>query len=438
MFLKPQINDHLVVTPREISYEGLGVVKFSNYTIFVYDLFPDEQAEIKIIKAQSKIAFARVVKFIKTSKDRINTFESHNLDSAPLINLSYDKQIEFKQNYLQKLLTWNLDIDKSVIHNFISSPKIYNYRNKIRYKLNLYNQELALFETIAKTNQLKLAQNFILVDNNLIQIIKELTKQISDFFTKNQQEYKLKYFKEITGRINFENQVTILLEIEPLFDLPQKLINQIIKNENLKKLIELVILKNKKTAKVISKKQFQMQLLDKRFIIDPLSFFQVNIEVASKIFELALTFKQEEKLILDLFCGSGVIGQIAAQNEEILGIDIDLNAIDRAKQNAKLNKFTNAKYYTGDVFKTIANLKVDCSNSFLILDPPRAGLGEKLVNWIIDQKFKKLIYISCDPRTMTRDLKQLEKSNYKITYVQGFDMFPNTSHIETLVIIEII
>ncbi|WP_406614624.1 23S rRNA (uracil(1939)-C(5))-methyltransferase RlmD [Mycoplasma corogypsi] len=418
---------------KETSYEGLGTIRLDNQTIFVYDLFEDEIADVSIIKQTKKIVFAKVDKLIKASVYRLKNHSS-NIFSAPLINLDYQKQIEFKANYFKNLLLRNTKIKEEVIFPFVKANQIYNYRNKIRYKLSVDQNILKAYESIAKTNQLILANSFNQNKEVLNKTLTFVLNKVNTFYQTNKNS-NLKYFKQITLRTNQNNQVSLSFEIDKLYDLPKALINQITTNLNI---IEIATQKDKQTQIIYQSQQFYMQLLDKKFVISPSAFFQVNDEIASIIFtkikELLADFSN--KTIIDAFCGVGVISQLVANdNQNVFGVDIEQSAILAANYNSEINKINNAKYIAGDAFKVLVEHKQILKDSIMILDPPRAGLGKELVDFISKLNLDNLIYMSCDPRTLTRDIQFFENHGYTVKYIQGFDMFPNTSHIESVCLI---
>ncbi|VEU70858.1 23S rRNA (uracil(1939)-C(5))-methyltransferase RlmD [Mycoplasmopsis glycophila] len=436
MFAKPNLNDELIVECNEISYEGLGVVKFENFTIFVYDLFPGEKAKIKLFKTQSKIAFGYVLELLTKSSSRTNVL-LNTVFSAPLINLKYSEQIKFKNDYLFNLLQRNLKTDltqSGIYQEFTSSLAQYNYRNKIRYDLsfNSTREKLEAIEYFPKSktkipiNNQKLNKQVL---NDLLAQFLELINQV--VLDKN----KLNLYQTITLRTNNENKVSVLLKIHNDYDLPQKLVTKL---QEIPNLIELSVEKKNQIKTIFQKEEFKLELNDKLFEIKQNSFFQINNEVASKIFDKVKKLNNNSyDYFIDLFCGVGVISILSAlENQKVIGIDNEASSIQKAKQNALNNNLKDFKYICGDAFKIISKEYQNWKNPLFVVDPPRAGLGIDFVKWIAKQKIHNIIYISCDPRTLTRDLQEFEKQKYSIKKIQGFDMFPNTHHIETVVVLE--
>ncbi|WAM02161.1 23S rRNA (uracil(1939)-C(5))-methyltransferase RlmD [Mycoplasmopsis felis] len=428
------MNKKVILKCSEISYEGLGVSREFSKPIFVPNFFIDEIAEVIITKEYSKYAFGKVNKLIIKSKHRNNN-ELLCFNSAPLINLSYNEQIKQKSTYLINLLSRNLGIESTLISDFLPSSEIYNYRNKRKYPLytkenKLYFGEYINDSQIINQNQDNLIQN----KENLNKTLRIIINKINNYTQEYKKYNNLNFFKEITLRINNKNQTQVLIKIHKEFDIPKTLLNDLYDINNL---IELNIQKEESILNLFQKEPFIMKLNYMDFKVNIDSFFQINDFISSKIFKLIKNKIKKYKFqtFIDLFCGVGVISQLSCDiNQNIIGVDITRSSVHNAILNAKNNKFTHFKYLVGDAFEKIKQENIDYTNSLVIIDPPRSGLNSKLIEWLL--KFKYIIYISCDPRTLTRDLKQFLSYNFKINYIQGFDMFPNTFHVETVVFLE--
>jgi len=182
---------------------------------------------------------------------------------------------------------------------------------------------------------------------------------------------------------------------------------------------------------------FYDKLLNNKFKIDSLSFFQTNTKGAELLYSEAEKYIESAngKVVFDLYCGAGTISQsIAADAAKIYGIEIDSDAVERAKENAKLNGVKNAKFIAGDVLKEIDNL--DQKADLIIIDPPRPGINPKALEKIAAAKSKEILYISCNPKSLARDLKELEIHNYKLQKFKAVDMFPHTKHLEVITLLK--
>ncbi|UUM19770.1 MULTISPECIES: 23S rRNA (uracil(1939)-C(5))-methyltransferase RlmD [unclassified Mycoplasma] len=414
----------------ELSYQGYGVVLYNQKRIFVPDLFPNEQAIIKIEKLHSNYGYGVVETLIKRSIHRNKNQISTN--SASLINLQYHAQLKWKDQYLRNLLVKNLNINSQVIQDIVPSNLPFNYRNKVRYALKAHNQKVFYAEYINKSNTLVQVSDFSLNLKSLNYILMYVLEKINFVF--QSKINKLKLIDEIMFRVNENNQAQILFSLHSDYDLPIKLINLLKENSFI---IDLCVKKKNKIFTIFNKQDFTMNLLDKKFTLKSVNFFQVNLSVFEKILntiKAKIVNQQDADILIDAYCGVGVFSQILSSHyQQLIGIEINPSSIERAKQNALLNKVNNAHYYAGKVESVIEQKPISANNSTLIIDPPRLGLDIKVIEWISKQNLSNVIYLSCDPRTLTRDLKEFIKNQYKIEQIIPFDMFPNTHHIETLV-----
>ncbi|QCZ36612.1 23S rRNA (uracil(1939)-C(5))-methyltransferase RlmD [Mycoplasma nasistruthionis] len=427
--LKYQVGDSFEVQCNELTYQGYGAIRLENYSLFIKDLFPNEKALIKLDSVFNNYAFGSVIKHLTTSPNRNNT-QFNCVDSAPLVNLNYKAQIEFKNQYFLNLLKRNLKNDFNYV-DFQGSSKIFNYRNKVVYPLFIVRNKLQIGEIASKSHDLSIANNTI--QNQ--KIINKIINQVLNLLNQQYKAFELKNFKQLTVRCNEKNQVILAIKTSDKFTFSPEFMDKL---NQIESLIEFYQLKENKTNLLINKEPLIITLNDKKFMISIDGFFQINLNMASFIFKLISKYNLQfnTKYLIDAFCGAGVISQIINNNQIIVGNDIVQSSIDTAKLNAKLNKIDNTNYYQTDNFESFQQVIKDFSDVSLILDPPRAGIDQKSIDWILKNKPKYITYMSCDVKTLVRDLQKLEQS-YKVQHIQGFDMFPNTPHIEALTIMEL-
>ncbi|WP_036452845.1 23S rRNA (uracil(1939)-C(5))-methyltransferase RlmD [Mycoplasma buteonis] len=434
IFAELKINSVIQITATELSFEGLGTYRENKQAIFVYDLFPGETAKVQIINKSGKNYFAKVTQYLKTSDKRIGF---SRMPSASLINLNYSDQIEFKNNYLKMLLSRNTKVDLNVYHDFVPAKHQFNYRNKVRYALKVFNNQLQAFEYFPKSKNLEAISNKKLNVPQLNYVLEEFLTLINKYyFASSQANSKLSNFVEISLRVNAKNQVAIKLKTKDTFKLENNLIDYLKQNlDNVIYMTQITQVGNKESV-IYSKETFYMHLLDKKFIVSNESFFQINDEISSQMFNKIQELSNTRyNRIIDLFSGVGVIGQLVAnKSQKIIGIELEASATDDSNVNGKINSIQNFEYLNGDVFQLIKKVKIK-SYDLVLLDPPRSGLNEALIDLLSTSEVKNIIYMSCDPRTLIRDIAYFEKQGYTVKYFQSYDMFPNTHHIETITLI---
>ena len=192
----------------------------------------------------------------------------------------------------------------------------------------------------------------------------------------------------------------------------------------------IYIKNNNKYNLVYGKKYITEKLGNYKYLVSPDSFFQININTCFKLYSKIKEYVKDNKNVLDLYCGTGSIGIFVSENNNVLGIEVNEYAIEDALENAKLNDIKNIDFICGESGKTLNNIKF--KPDAIIVDPPRAGLTKEAIDNIFKLNPKELIYVSCDPMTLVRDLNLLNK-HYEIIELTPYDMFPNTKHVETIV-----
>ena len=389
---------------KSLDHYGRGITKINDKITFVDNSLPGEIVEIKINNEKKKYIEGSVLKYIKQSKERFNvSCPYYNMcGGCNIMHLSYQNQLKFKQNKIE-------DIAKKYFNNDIKINKIIgcdvdtNYRNKITFHVK---------ETIGFYNTK--SYNIINIDNCLI------SNTLINNSIKYLNKLDLKNINKITCR-TASNKLMIIIETNNL-NLDITPIKEISSSIYLK-------IKNK-YIHIFGDKNIYEKLDNYKFIISPDSFFQVNINTCLKLYDKIKEYIGINKNVLDLYCGTGSIGIFISENNNVIGIEKNESAIIDAIKNKKINKIDKINFICGDSGKKLKNLKFN--PNIIIVDPPRSGLNKETIENILKFNSEEIIYVSCDPMTLIRDLNILDKQ-YKILELTPFDMFPNTYHIECLV-----
>lgn len=397
-----------------LDHQGRGITYINGKIAFVKDTLPGEEIELKIIKENSKLIEAEPTSFLKESQLRVKELCPYYKEcgGCNLLHMSYEEQIKYKQSKIVDIMKKYADINGEVIKQIVPCDRQFHYRNKVTLKVK---EKLGYFKE--KTYELIPIEKCLLVNDKINEIIKILNGYTD-----------LSSIKEVVIK-SFTDKETMLIiylqedEInENLLDYLSKHVDNIIVYDN-----------NKKMIKRIGKSNIIARLMKKQFKIGANSFFQVNMDQTLKIYDKIADYlsKIEDSTVLDLYCGVGSIGLYSVSNyAKLIGVEIVPEAIENAKTNAELNSMGNTKFLVGDT-KTIlmhSNYKADT----IIVDPPRAGLDKSVIEDIKKINPNMLIYLSCDPITLARDLKLLSDL-YDVEELIPYDMFPNTHHVETLV-----
>ena len=386
---------------------GQGITFVDDVITFVPNTIPGDIVDIKIVKKKKKYNVGSVINYIKLSKDRIDYKCPYfnKCGGCVLQSISYDATINFKLNKVINLFNkYNLDIKPEIVKN----PSDYNYRNKI--KLMVIDGKIGYFETNSHT----------LVEINECIIASKAINKIIPL---------LKNFNIINGNIvircNLNDEILIIIESNDKLNIDIDVLK-----ENIK-LVGIVV--NNKT---IYGDNFLIECInDIYYKISYNSFFQINPYVASKLFNIVKENIDKTDIVLDLYCGVGTLSLNTALNaNEVIGVEIVPNAVLNAIYNAKINKINNTKFILNDAQDAVG--KINKKFDKIIIDPPRSGLTKKTIDTILTIMPKKIIYVSCDPNTLIRDILLL-KDKYSIEKSYILDMFSYSYHVECICILNL-
>lgn len=388
---------------------GRGVARINNKVVFIKNALPGEIVDIKITVDKKNYSEALVTNYKKTSPKRIASKCPYfnECGGCHLLFYHYEDTLDFKLTKVQNLLLKNKISVPDI--SIISNPLDFNYRNKIKLKINAGN--IGFYKE--DTHELVPINECLIANDCLNKVIKN---------------YKLLNLENatLTIRCNTNNEVLLIIDaLDPNYN---------IEIEKLKKEIKLVgIVYNDKT--IYGNNFYYERLHNFLFKVSYDSFFQVNPYITEKLFDLILNHISPNSKVLDLYSGVGTLSLLSSQKAQaVYSIEIVPNAVLNGLFNAKINKIDNVKFLLGDVSKLINKLNFDFDT--LIVDPPRKGLDKNTINFIQSKLPSKIIYISCDVSTLIRDLNVL-KAKYTIKEYKILDMFSYTYHLESLCILNL-
>lgn len=426
----------------DYTHDGQAVVKDNGIPIFVPGLLIGEEADIEILYNKKSFKVGKIKKIYKMSKDRIapRCPVSTACGGCCFQNLSYEKQLEYKKNKVLQAFSRIAGIDIDV-ENTIGMENPYNYRNKIQIPLKKDRTgKIVSGFYKAKSHDIVAVESCAIEDERATAILKTIKKLMKDMnispYDEDRRTGIIRHVLIRTSAHYDEVMVVLVTNIET-FPSRSNFVKELVKECKITTVVQNI---NKRDTNVIlGFKEFI--LYGKGFINDSLcgvnfqisskSFYQVNPVQTEVLYGKAIEFADLRKNdnILDAYCGIGTIGLIASKHvESVTGIEIVPEAIDDARLNAKNNHILNAKFLIGDASDYMIKQKFDC----VFVDPPRKGLDEKFLSTLLRAKIKKIVYVSCDPATLARDVKLLSDL-YRVEKVQPVDMFPFTYHVETVV-----
>lgn len=438
-------NEEYIVEIIDNGYEGEGIAKIEGMTIFVDNVIKGEKVKIKILKVLKSHCFAKVMEILEQSENR-NSGDCTSYDKCGGCNLrhmNYQKTLELKRNVVETDLK-KVGIVNVEVKNCIGMENPYNYRNKLQYPVGT-SKEGPVMGVFAKRSHRIIPNECCHIQNKLTQ---EIAKDVFGFIIENNilsynEENGTGEIRHIYLRIGIKtNEVMLVLVTNKRKITKEKKLVEFItkKYPQIKTVVKNI---NTKSTNVILGQENEVlfgdgyikdELLGVTFKISPMSFYQVNPTQTEKLYTKAIEGANltGEETIFDLYCGIGTIGICALKKAKYLyGIETVPQAIEDAKENAKINKIKNAEFIVGNVEEELPKLiqKEDITPDVVFIDPPRKGCDNVAIETLIKIRAKKIIYISCNPATLARDLAKL-KELYEIKEVQPVDMFPFTSHVE--------
>lgn len=446
-------NDVFEIKIEDFSSNGEGIGKVNGYALFVKDAIIGDYAEVKVTKANKNYGFARLMRVIEPSTARVEPRCSiaRQCGGCQIQALAYMDQLKFKENKvrnnLERLGKLNPDKDCFTIHPIIGMDNPYHYRNKAQYPVGLdKNGEIVMGFYAGRTHSIIETEKCYIgseLDGQILVKIKEFMKEFN-ILPYDEVSHK-GLVRHILIRVGFRTGEIMVSVVINGMQLPHsdELVNSLLTIPGMKS-ISLNV--NKEKTNVIMGTHL-IQLYGKGYITDyignvqyqisPLSFYQVNPVQTEKLYGTALQYAglTGKETVWDLYCGIGTISLFLAQNAlQVYGVEMIPEAIQDAGNNAKINEITNVEFFVGkaeEVLPTYYNEHGGYAD-VIVVDPPRKGCDETLLDTIAEMGPDRVVYVSCDSATLARDLRYLCDRGYSVKEVQPVDMFGHSVHVETV------
>ena len=442
-------NQNYIIDITGQSHEGLGVGRIDNFTVFVKNAIAGERLKIKIVKVLKNYSYGKILEILKASTYRIEPkcAIANRCGGCQLQHISYEGQLKFKTQIVEDAISRIGGFQDIKVHNIIGMEDPWHYRNKAQIPVGTKNNEIKIGLFAERSHEI------INTDICLIRhkINDEITKNIRKFIN----DYNISIYDETTGtgliryimnKVGFKTGEVMVCIVINGEDLPysDKLIE--ILRKNIKGLQTIVLNINKKRVNVALGKRNKIiyghgyiydYIGDFKFKISALSFYQVNPVQTIKLYEKALEYADltGKEIVIDAYCGIGSISLFLSRKaKKVYGIEVVKEAITDAKENARLNDAENVEFILGESESVIPKLYQEGLRAdVIVVDPPRKGCDEKLLETIAKMAPQRVVYVSCNPATLARDLKYLAERGYELKEVQPVDMFPWTGHIECVI-----
>jgi len=431
---------------------GEGIGRIDGYTLFVQGALPKDKIQVKVIKTKKTYGYGLIAQILEPSPHRVEARcpVAHKCGGCDLQHLSYEAQLDYKQMLIKDSLVRIGQLDEEhiieVMEPLIGADETYFYRNKVQYPVREEHGAIRIGFYAKNTHRIVETDCCFIQDSYNEVIVNELRAFMQEYQIAAYNEERTDgVIRHLVIRKSYSQdkfQVMLVINSKKLphqeaFEARLKALEKVESfSININQEANNVIL-GKTLITVYGPKYLVDNIKDIEYHISPLSFYQVNPKQTEKLYAKALEYAglTGEETVLDLYCGIGTISLFLAQQaKEVIGVEIVEAAIADAKQNAEINSITNAQFYVGKAEDVVPELyaKQSLKADVVVVDPPRKGCEQTLLETIVQISPKTIVYVSCDPGTLARDVKFLVANGYSVDKVCGVDMFSHTVHVECI------
>ncbi|WP_053984131.1 23S rRNA (uracil(1939)-C(5))-methyltransferase RlmD [Niameybacter massiliensis] len=441
-------NKFYEMTITDIGTNGEGVGKINDFVVFVPEAITGDQLEVKILKVKKNLAYGKIEKIFSPSPRRseVTCEVATKCGGCQLQHMSYEAQLEWKQSKVYNALTRIGGLKDIEVLPTLGMEAPAHYRNKAQYPIRKENGKVQIGFYMSRTHKVVDWSTCGIQDKRCEQIIEIVRNflEVNNISIYDEETHKglVRHLMIKTGFYTGEVMVCLVVNGN---ELPHsdKLLEALHAVEGLTSVL-LNINKAKTNVilgheiKVLEGRDYIIDTIgDLKFKISALSFFQVNPEQTKVLYDKALEYAELEgnETVWDAYCGIGTISLFLAQKaKKVYGVEIVAPAIENACENAALNDIHNVEFFVGKAEEVIPEQYANgLTADTIVVDPPRKGCDQALLETLVKMNPKKIVYVSCDPATLGRDLGYLDQQGYKVEKVQPVDMFPHTTHVETVV-----
>ena len=444
-------NKEYIVDIVDIGQGGVGIGKYEGFTVFVDGGLVQDKIKVKITKSKKNYAVGDIVEIIEKSPFRVERKCSESLrqcGGCQIQELDYQKQLDVKTNEVKQVISRIGKLDDVIVHDTLGMEHPFRYRNKAQFPIQKKDNMPVIGFYKKKSHDLISTDECIIqheVNDKIIKIIKTYIRAYNVSIYDEKTHKGL--LRHVVTKVGFTTGEVMIVLVANGKKLPYlKELASVLK-ENIPGFKTLVVNVNTQKTNVILGKENIVAYGDGMirdyigelvFEISPLSFFQVNPLQTEVLYNKALEYANlgENDTVFDIYCGIGTISLFLAQKaKKVYGIEIVEDAIKDAKRNAKINNMDNVEFYVGKAEEVVPKMyKEGKRANVVVVDPPRKGCDEKVLDTIISMQPDRVVYVSCNPSTLARDLAYLNERGYKCHEIQPVDMFPHSVHVECVVL----
>ena len=441
-----------VVDIVDIGQGGVGIGKFEGFTVFVDGGLVKDKIKVKITKSKKNYAVGDIVEIIEPSPYRVErkcSKELKDCGGCQIQELDYQEQLNIKTNEVKQVISRIGKLEDVVVHPALGMEEPFRYRNKAQFPIQKVDGSPVIGFYKKKSHDIIPTDQCIIqhdVNDKIIKIIKTYIRayKVSVYDEKTHTGV----LRHLVTKVGFTSKEVMVVLVANGRKLPY--LNELasVLKENIPGFKTLVVNVNREKTNVILGNENRViygdgkindNIGDLVFEISPLSFFQVNPVQTEVLYNKALEYAAlgENDTVFDIYCGIGTISLFLAQRaKKVYGIEIVEEAIKDAKRNAEINNLDNVEFYVGKAEDVVPKMyKQGKRGNVVVVDPPRKGCDEKVLDTIVSMQPDRVVYVSCNPSTLARDLAYLNEKGYKSLEVQPVDMFPHSVHIENVALI---
>ena len=436
----------------DIGQGGVGIGKFEGFTVFVDGGLVKDKIKVKITKSKKNYAVGDIVEIIEPSPYRVErkcSKELKDCGGCQIQELDYQEQLNIKTNEVKQVISRIGKLEDVVVHPALGMEEPFRYRNKAQFPIQKVDGSPVIGFYKKKSHDIIPTDQCIIqhdVNDKIIKIIKTYIRayKVSVYDEKTHTGV----LRHLVTKVGFTSKEVMVVLVANGRKLPY--LNELasVLKENIPGFKTLVVNVNREKTNVILGNENRViygdgkindNIGDLVFEISPLSFFQVNPVQTEVLYNKALEYAAlgENDTVFDIYCGIGTISLFLAQRaKKVYGIEIVEEAIKDAKRNAEINNLDNVEFYVGKAEDVVPKMyKQGKRANVVVVDPPRKGCDEKVLDTIVSMQPDRVVYVSCNPSTLARDLAYLNEKGYKSLEVQPVDMFPHSVHIENVALI---
>ena len=459
-----QKNDLVTVAIEDIGVGGEGIGKVDGYTLFIKDAIIGDVVEAKIVKAKKNYGYARLMNIVTPSENRVEKPAcpmARRCGGCQIQEMKYGAQLAFKEGKvrgnLERIGEVPTELLDNVMQPIVGMEEPFHYRNKAQFPIGTDKEGHIITGFYAgRTHSIIPNTDCALgvaVNQKILEIILHFME--NNHISAYDEEKHKGLVRHVLIRYGFKTDEIMVCLVINGEKLPhaEKLVDKLCEISGM---TSITISVNKAKTNVIMGNEIKLlwgqtyitdYIGNVKYQISPLSFYQVNPVQTEKLYGLALDYADlnGNETVWDLYCGIGTISLFLAQKaKQVYGVEIVPQAIDDARNNAKINDITNAEFYVGKAEEVLPEYYREYQESHggetahsdvIVVDPPRKGCEESLLQTIVDMQPEKVVYVSCDSATLARDVKFLRESGYELKKITPVDQFPNTVHVETVVLL---